>query len=69
MGGFWSYKEVIFWFFASEEFKFKIETVFRSLLSHQRKVKTSSHFSHCTKPTGTVIFGSQDVAFSQSVRL
>lgn len=45
-----------FWFIASEEVKFKIETASRILLSHRRKVKTPSRFSHCTKPTGTVIF-------------
>lgn len=60
--------KVIFWFVASEEFKFKIETAFRILLQHQRKVKIPSHFRHGTKPAGTVTFGSQDVAFSQSVR-
>lgn len=61
--------KVIFWFVASEEFKFKIETAFRILLHHQRKVKIPSYFSHGTKPAGAVTFGSQDVAFSQSVRL
>lgn len=56
LSGFCSYEPVFFWFIASEEVKFKIETASSILLSHQRKVKIPSHFSHWTKPTGTVIF-------------